>query len=147
MVLSDFLSRQQGDNSDPHQIIPISFNMKEILKRNYQNIVKDTFMIQTRSQTKSRAPTVQGATKSSNKRRKEIKPVVINDTPTIIDSDDKLQIDIQTQNTKTRLPCDLTRPGVRQTAAYSHLIIRSPPRPPDLVDKRNYRTDTGIDQI
>ena len=36
MVLSDFLSRQQGDNSDPHQIIPISFNMKEILKQNYQ---------------------------------------------------------------------------------------------------------------
>ena len=32
MVLSDVLSRQQGDNSDPHQIIPISFNMKEILK-------------------------------------------------------------------------------------------------------------------
>ena len=40
MVLSDFLSRQQGDDSDPHQIIPISFNMKEILKQNY---VKDTF--------------------------------------------------------------------------------------------------------
>ena len=40
MVLSDFLSRQQGDDSDPHQIIPISFNMKEILKQNYQNIVK-----------------------------------------------------------------------------------------------------------
>ena len=28
MVLSDFLSRQPGDKSDPHQIIPISFNMK-----------------------------------------------------------------------------------------------------------------------
>ena len=41
VVLSDFLSRQQGDNSDPHQIIPISFNMKEILRQNYQNIVKD----------------------------------------------------------------------------------------------------------
>ena len=31
MALSDFLSRQPGDNSDPHQIIPISFNMKDIL--------------------------------------------------------------------------------------------------------------------
>ena len=73
MVLSDFLSRQQGDNSDPHQIIPILFNMKEILKGISQNIVKDTFMVQTRSQFKSRGvktPTVQGATKSSNKRRK-----------------------------------------------------------------------------
>ena len=47
MVLSDFLSRQQGDNSDPHQIIPISFNMKENLKGNYQNAVKDAFMVQT----------------------------------------------------------------------------------------------------
>ena len=49
MVLSNFLSRQQGDNSDPHQIIPISFNMKEILKQNYQNYAKDTFLVQTRS--------------------------------------------------------------------------------------------------
>ena len=35
MVLSEFLSRQQGDDNDPQQIIPISFNMKEILKQNY----------------------------------------------------------------------------------------------------------------
>ena len=48
MVLSDFLSRQWGNNSDPHQIIPISFNMKEVLKRNYHNIVKNKFMVQTR---------------------------------------------------------------------------------------------------
>ena len=27
MILSDFLSRQLGDDSDPHQIIPISFNI------------------------------------------------------------------------------------------------------------------------
>ena len=40
MVLSDFMLRQPGDSRDPHQIIPISFNMKEILKRYYQNIVK-----------------------------------------------------------------------------------------------------------
>ena len=33
MVLSDFLSRQPGDKSDPHQIIPISFNLKEVVKR------------------------------------------------------------------------------------------------------------------
>ena len=37
MILSNFLSRQHGDDSDPHQIIPISFNIKEILKENYQN--------------------------------------------------------------------------------------------------------------
>ena len=43
--LSDFLSRQHGDRSDPHQIIPISFNMKEILRKNYQDFVKDTNQI------------------------------------------------------------------------------------------------------
>ena len=67
MILSDFLSRQHGDDSDPHQIIPISFNIKEILEENYQNTVKDTFMVQTRSQTKAKAanaPNVQGTTKN-----------------------------------------------------------------------------------
>ena len=61
MVLSDFLSRQVEDDSDPHEIIPISFNIKEVLKENYQNMVKDTYMVQTRSQAKAQAntPTVQ----------------------------------------------------------------------------------------
>ena len=54
MVLGDSLSRQPGDKSDPHQITPISFNMKEILKRNYQSALRDTFMVQTHSQTRSK---------------------------------------------------------------------------------------------
>ena len=58
MVLSDFLSRQLGDKSDPHQIIPISFNVKEILKGNYQDNVEATFMVQTRSQSRVKAPVV-----------------------------------------------------------------------------------------
>ena len=48
MVLSDFLSRQHGDNSNPHEIIPISFNMGKVLQQNYQNYTK-TFLVQTRS--------------------------------------------------------------------------------------------------
>ena len=31
MILSDFLSRQIEDDSNPHEIIPISFNIWEIL--------------------------------------------------------------------------------------------------------------------
>ena len=31
MVLSDFLSRQHGDSSNQHEIIPISFNMGKVL--------------------------------------------------------------------------------------------------------------------
>ena len=67
MVLSDLLSRQIQDDSDPHEIIPISFNIKEILKENYQNMVKDTYMVQTRSQEKAQAnaPSVQNTTVKS----------------------------------------------------------------------------------
>ena len=35
MVLSDFLSRKHRDDSNPHEIIPISFNMGKLLKQNY----------------------------------------------------------------------------------------------------------------
>ena len=38
MILSDFLSRQQHDNSDPHEIIPILFNMKNVIQTRYYNI-------------------------------------------------------------------------------------------------------------
>ena len=64
MVLSDFLSRQLGDDSDLHEIIPISFNIKEILKENDQNMVKEMYIVQTRSQAKAQAntPTVQNTT-------------------------------------------------------------------------------------
>ena len=52
MILSDFLLMQIEDDSNLHEIIPISFNIKEILKKNYQNMVKDIYMVQTRSQAK-----------------------------------------------------------------------------------------------
>ena len=51
MILSDFLSRQKNDNSNPHEIIPISFNMCKILDDNYYNI--EIYLIQTRSQARS----------------------------------------------------------------------------------------------
>ena len=51
MVLSDFLSRQNNDNSNPHEIIPISFNMHKVLQENYYNI--DSYLVQTRSQARS----------------------------------------------------------------------------------------------
>ena len=73
MVLSDFLSRQLGDKSDPHQIIPISFNIKEVLRRNYKNNAKATFMVQTRSQSKGvKAPGVKKSSNSSNRQEQEI---------------------------------------------------------------------------
>ena len=38
MILSDFLSRQKHDDSNPHEIIPILFNMQNVLQTRYYNI-------------------------------------------------------------------------------------------------------------
>ena len=46
MVLSDFLMRQNNDNSNPHEITPISFNMHKELQENYYKI--DSYLVQTR---------------------------------------------------------------------------------------------------
>ena len=50
MILSDFLSQQNNDNSNLHKITPISFNMYQILDDNYYN---EKYLVQTRSQAKS----------------------------------------------------------------------------------------------
>ena len=46
MVVSDFLSRQNNDDSDPHENIPIFFNMHKVLQENYYKI--DICLGQTR---------------------------------------------------------------------------------------------------
>ena len=38
MILSDFLSRQKHDDTDPHEVIPISFNMYNALYETYYRI-------------------------------------------------------------------------------------------------------------
>ena len=46
MILSDFLSRQTCDNSNPHEIIPISFNMYNALYENYYSIeIEDQYLV------------------------------------------------------------------------------------------------------
>ena len=50
MALSDYLSRQMGDKSDPHQVIPILFNIKEVSLKPCQDKTQNTFMVQIRSQ-------------------------------------------------------------------------------------------------
>ena len=41
MILSNFLSRQGMDNSNPHEIVPILFDMKAILNDNYYNVEEE----------------------------------------------------------------------------------------------------------
>ena len=127
MILSDFLSRQLGDKSDPQQIIPFSFNIKEVLRKNYQNDVKNTFMVQTQSQLKTKgvkAPTMQKASNPSNKGEKEIKPIIIDDTPI---TNDMLSVDSQQNCTKAKSPTSLTNPQINQP--YPQPVKRLPPVP------------------
>ena len=144
MVLGDFLSRQLGDKSDPHQIIPISFNMKEVLRKNYQNDVKGTFMVQTQSQLRTKgvkAPAVQKVPNPLNKGEKEMKPIIIDDTPI---TNDTLSVNNQHNCTKAKLPTSLTTPEINQP--YSQLVMRQPPMPPDLLGTEAPKISTGIGQ-
>ena len=64
MILSDFLSRQKHDDSNPHEIIPISFHMQNILHSRHYNIGKGKegkYLVQTRSQAKSSSITLPAA--------------------------------------------------------------------------------------
>ena len=81
MVLSDFLSRQKHEDNNPHDIIPISFNMQNILQANYYNL--GTYLVQTRSQANSSGitlPEVHGIGKRLDRNilpeKQVIKPVI-----------------------------------------------------------------------
>ena len=43
MILGDFLSRHKHGESNPHEIIPISFNIQSILWARYYNLDKGNF--------------------------------------------------------------------------------------------------------
>ena len=80
MVLSDYLSRQMGDKSDLHQVIPISFNIRGVSLKPCQDKTQDTFMVQTRSQAKGvKSPANGKSTASTHKRVQDIKTIIIED--------------------------------------------------------------------
>ena len=73
MVLSNFLSRQQMDDSNPHELIPLSFSLRDQVSDYFYHIDneinlprKDKYLVQTRSQVRSsgiRLPEIHGANK------------------------------------------------------------------------------------
>ena len=73
MVLSDFLSRQKSDDSNTHELIPISFSLRDQVSDYFYRIDnesnlprKDKYLVQTRSQVRSsgiRLPEIHGANK------------------------------------------------------------------------------------
>ena len=104
MILSDILSRQIEDNSNLHEIIPISFNIREILQESYHNIISDTYMVQTRAQAKAQAntpavpntePVMQKATPKIAKIGALIPPIVIPPSVRLPQSPQMLTVQLQ----------------------------------------------------
>ena len=124
------------DKSDPHQIIPISFNIRKVLKRKYPDNAETTFMVQTRSQSKGmKAPVVKRSPKSTRKREQEIKPIIIDDIQTV---PNPTKIDNQPDTTDSHIHIKYW-----QSQTYSQPTIRLPPRPPDLL-RPTLKINTGI---
>ena len=73
MVLSDIISRQKTYDSNPHELIPISFMLRNQLDNHFYQINSridqaktDEYLVQTRSQAKSsgiKLPEIHGANK------------------------------------------------------------------------------------
>ena len=76
MVLSDFLSRQNSNDSNPHEIIPILFNMYQVLHEKYYNT--ENYLVQTRSQGSIEKPHIgQGRAGLRRKRPDPINQTII----------------------------------------------------------------------
>ena len=131
MVLSDFLYRQIGDDSDLHEIIPISFNIKEILKENYQYMVKDTNMVQIRSQAKAQAnaPAVQN-TAGQSVTQNAIPKV---DKIPIKTEKEKDSKPLQSTVVSQQLPQGLVIPLGNIVPLSTHPSVRPPLKPPNAV--------------
>ena len=72
MILSDFVSQQKNDDSDPDEIIPISFNVYRILEENRKIDAcknEEKCLIHMQSQVKTsgtKLPEVHGVRKELN---------------------------------------------------------------------------------
>ena len=84
MILSDFLSRQNVNDNNPCEIIPISFNLRTVLQDKYYNLEgeNERYTIQTRSQMKAsgvQLPEVHGSRKGLDPHKildKQLQPIV-----------------------------------------------------------------------
>ena len=97
MVLSDFLSSQKNDDSNPHEIIPISVTLKSLACKHFYQFnsmtgISETetnkYLIQTRSQAKSsgiKVPEIHGVNKGINPHVKpeRQRPLLTLPTPSI----------------------------------------------------------------
>ena len=126
-----------------HEIIPIAFNIKEILKENYQNMVKDMYMVQTRSQAKAQAntPSVQNTTGKSV--AQNAIPKV--DKIPIMTEKEKDSKPLQSTVVNQQLPQGLVIPPGNIVPLSTHPSVRSPPKPPNAVEDTTSSQNLGQD--
>ena len=143
MVLSDFLSRQIEDDSNLHEIIPISFNIKEILKENYQNMVKDMYMVQTRSQAKAQANAFSVQNTTGKSVAQNAIPKV--DKIPIKTEKDKDSKPPQSAVVNQQLPQGLVIPLGNIVPLSTHPSVGLPPKPPNAVEDTTSSPNLGLD--
>ena len=119
IILSDFLSRQIEDDSNPHEIIPISFNIWEILQENYHSMVTDTYNVQTRAQAKAQAnaPT---AVDSQSKTQK------------ITPHSDKIPSEMKEEGNMKRLPNKIIQQSTKGIALPPETVFPPVGAPPNI---------------
>ena len=129
------------DSSNPHEIIPTSFNMGKVLQQNYQNYAK-IYQVQTRSQSKTKNSRPSDTctplhAKAVGNIRKEIKPIIIDDDdePILIDLDTKVGIETQMQDTTVAKSSDSSVWQGSIDVLYPEPIVRPMSKPPELIDK------------
>ena len=79
------------------------------------------------------------ASNPSSKGEKEIKPIIIDDTPII---NDMSNVNNRQDGTKAKLPIDIAIPKIHKP--YPQLVKRPPPRPPDILGTQAPKTNTEI---
>ena len=141
MILSDFLSRQSEVDSSPHEIIPITFNMRETLQESYHNMVIDTYKVQMRVQAKAQINTPTEV---------NTQPVAQKTTPEIVKTPIKTKKKEDIKTSPNRIIQQPLRdivmpPGSVLMPVVIPPNVRLPPKPPN-VDKASTSPDLELDQ-
>ena len=133
MILSDFLPRQIENNSNPHEIIPISFNIQDVLQDNYHQLAMDTYNMQTRAQAKVQANNPTMPDIPPEKREQKATPEVT-----------RLPIQAEEKDKKLKIPSSkIALQTSRNIGLPPNFMLpprvvppndRPPPKPPDICE-------------
>ena len=164
MILSDFLSRQEIDKSDPHEIIPISFDMKAILNDKCYKLEEENskYLVQMQSQAKERGikvPEVHGQKKGIDPNlrpewlvKKAQKPIET-DSPAqrnqIVEQVNSEQRDeirkSQMEQSRENVPEQIYVPQKPVIPMYPNQTPNPIPKLPERVIQNNRQTDLELD--